>query len=31
MSTQAHNMTTHEVANRLVSLCREGKVLEAQE
>jgi ketosteroid isomerase-like protein len=31
MSTQAHSMTTHEVANRLVSLCREGKIVEAQE
>lgn len=24
-------MTTHQVANRLVELCRQGKVLEAQE
>jgi len=24
-------MTTHEVANRLVELCRQGKILEAQE
>ena len=31
MSTQQKAMTTQEVANRLVSLCREGKVLEAGE
>ena len=31
MSTQQKSMTTQEVANRLVSLCREGKVLEAGE
>ena len=31
MSTQQKSMTTQDVANRLVSLCREGKVLEAGE
>ncbi len=31
MSTQNKAMSTQEVANRLVSLCREGKVLEAGE
>lgn len=31
MSTQQKSMTTQEVANRLVSLCREGKLPEAQE
>jgi hypothetical protein len=31
MSTQQKSMTTQEVANRLVSLCREGKVLDAGE
>lgn len=31
MSTQQKTMTTQEVADRLVSLCREGKVIEAGE
>lgn len=31
MSTQQKSMTTQEVADRLVSLCREGKVIEAGE
>ena len=31
MSKQKKSMSTEEVANRLVSLCREGKVLEAGE
>ena len=31
MSTQQQAMTTEDVAKRLVSLCREGKVLEAGE
>lgn len=31
MSTQQKTRTTQEVADRLVSLCREGKVLEAGE
>ena len=31
MSTQNKSMSTQEVANRLVSLCREGKVIEAGE
>ncbi|MFI5136030.1 MAG: SnoaL-like domain-containing protein [Chitinophagales bacterium] len=29
MSTQKQSMSTQEVADRLVSLCRQGKVLEA--
>jgi hypothetical protein len=31
MSTNQKTMTTQEVANRLVELCRAGKILEAQE
>jgi hypothetical protein len=31
MTAQQKSMTTQEVANRLVSLCREGKVLDAGE
>src|ERR1051325_7580092 len=31
MSTQQKSRTTQEVADRLVSLCREGKVIEAGE
>ena len=31
MSTQQKSMSTQEVADRLVSLCREGKVIEAGE
>ncbi len=31
MATQEKTMTTHDVANRLVELCRHGKVMEAQE
>jgi hypothetical protein len=31
MSTQKKSMSTQEVANRLVSLCREGKIIEAGE
>src|SRR5204862_5989931 len=31
MTTQQTSMTTQEVANPLVALCREGKVLEASE
>ncbi len=31
MATQEKAMTTHDVANRLVELCRHGKIDEAQE
>jgi hypothetical protein len=31
MTTQQKTMTTQEVANRLVELCRKGQVLEAQQ
>ncbi len=31
MSTETKSLTTMEVANRLVELCRLGKILEAQE
>jgi hypothetical protein len=31
MSTETQHLTTAQVANRLVELCRQGKVLEAQQ
>ena len=31
MATQEKTMTTHDVANRLLELCRQGQVLEAEE